>query len=191
MNVKKLVLLIGHNAKAKGAANGETNEYDYNLDLARKICANIAGPSVTPMIFKRRWDLPKDRELAEVVERVNEWGPDLTIELHLNSFDSPAASGTEILIAGNMAANYSADLPERMLDKITTLLGTRNRGEHIIHGPGESGWPIQSNLNGERLLLESFFLSSPDDLAAGIEKKEELAEAIAAVASKYLGDKNG
>lgn len=178
--MKKIALLVGHNASKKGAAHEHLNEFDYNTVLANRICLKLiqeAPHDLKPEVFFRRQDLRKSEELKEIVERINQWNPDLTIEFHLNSFRNQSANGTEILIAGNMMIQKE-NISGKLMDMVTDILNTRNRGIKILQ-KGDNGWPIQSGLINERLLLESFFLSNPHDRASGIRYREALADGIA------------
>lgn len=187
--MKKLALLAGHNRSKKGAKHEGINEFDYTSALIGMIQGYIENrlEDIDVKIFYRTDFGDKRMEFDDITQRINEFGPNLTLEFHLNSFATAAAAGTEILIAPNVPVNNGiAPMLQRV---VAETLGTKNRPFKTIR-PGESGWPIQSALNNERLLVELFFLSNPHDRTKGIQLQRALAENIAACVIRYLEVKN-
>jgi N-acetylmuramoyl-L-alanine amidase len=98
--MNKLALIIGHSEQSQGAVNEASGvtEWEFNSRLAPSIHAKLVigldsyAPNIRSQIFHRTAGIP------DLVNRINEWNPDLAIEFHCNAFDKKA-SGTEMLIA--------------------------------------------------------------------------------------------
>lgn len=101
-------------------------------------------------------------------------GSDVAIELHCNAFTSPSAGGVEVisLPAQRIEAQRIAATIARVLE---------------IPLRGDKGWIDQSKSARGRLafvraggmIIETFFISNPDELARYRVRKGLLAEAIA------------
>lgn len=101
-------------------------------------------------------------------------GSGLALDLHCNAFSNPTASGVE-----TVAAPRHKDTSRRISRAIADVLGTRVRGD--------GGWIDQSATPRGRLayvmaggmIVETFFLSNPSELATYLARKHDVAEAIA------------
>ncbi len=101
-------------------------------------------------------------------------GSGLALDLHCNAFVNPAAGGVETVSSGR-----HKDTARRISRAIADALGTRVRGD--------GGWIDQSATPRGRLayvmagglIVETFFLSNPEELAAYMVHKHDVAEAIA------------
>lgn len=86
MGLKKVALLIGHNATDKGAvAFNNESEYDFNLKIALEVSKEFSLSQL--QIFTKKDDY---------ISRLNLFNPDLVIELHFNAFRTKA-NGCEAL----------------------------------------------------------------------------------------------
>ena len=83
----KVALVIGHNSRQRGAfADGELNqfEYDFNHSVVYQLMeTGVAGAELR--CFTRKYAGSYHREIIEVYREVNEWAPDLVVELHFNA----------------------------------------------------------------------------------------------------------
>jgi hypothetical protein len=93
--MNKLCLVVGHSEQSQGAVNEASGvtEWGFNKELVDEIFGKIldfddreydAGKYdffINPTIFHRTAGIP------DLVNRINEWNPDLAIEFHLNAWD--------------------------------------------------------------------------------------------------------
>lgn len=96
---------------------------------------------------------------------------DLSLEFHTNSFHSPAATGVETL---SQTKDFA--FGAKLCAAISTILGITDRGAK------EEGAGQHSRLAFVRsggIIVELFFLSNPDDLAAFDAKKWLVAREVA------------
>ncbi|MGR1583355.1 N-acetylmuramoyl-L-alanine amidase [Thalassobius sp. S69A] len=175
----KLAVVVGHNARAQGAIRQDTGEteWSWNSKLAMRIY-DLAPAAIDVKVFFRNPVIRSyTKEIQDVYRRSDEWGADATVELHFNSHHNPDATGTETLSSGSrMSLAYAGALQEHMLD----ALGLKDRGEKIVR----TGRGSASLISGKApaALIEPFFGSSPEGLAATDEGREvdALARAILA-----------
>lgn len=108
---------------------------------------------------------------------------DIVIDLHFNSFTSTKANGTEVIVADSPTA-FEKTLALDILHTTTDILHTKSRG---VKSETESahGTLAVMRLNCEVLLLETCFLSNPQDMVNYMKYKKELAIALAHVLYKY------
>jgi N-acetylmuramoyl-L-alanine amidase len=101
-------------------------------------------------------------------------GSEIAVELHLNGAVNPQANGVEVVALPR--AKYRA---QRLADAIANALGSRLRGD--------KGWIDQCQTHRGRLgfvgagglIVETFFITNPKELAAYLEAKDTVAYAIA------------
>lgn len=176
--LKKLAIVVGHNSQSQGAVRQDTGEteFSWNSRLAKMIedlAPNYAG--LTVKTFFRTPGLGYSREIKDVYRRTDEWGADVTNELHFNSHHKASATGTETLSSGSrMSLKYCEALQDEML----AALDLRDRGKKIVR----TGRGSASLISGRApaALIEPFFGSSPKGLAATDEDHEmrDLAHAV-------------
>ena len=89
--IKKVAIIVGHGAGDSGAAGQGTNEFAYNSEVAKIVesLSNIHGKTIK--LFWR-----DSRGIKGVNSDAEKWGGDLTLELHLNSYNGSAV-GCEVL----------------------------------------------------------------------------------------------
>lgn len=89
---KKIALVVGHNPIKRGAvfrhgpAQGET-EFHFNTKVANHI-KQKSLPGADFEVFHRKFRGSYSKEIKEVYSSVNNWNPDLVIEMHFNSYRS-------------------------------------------------------------------------------------------------------
>ena len=92
--MKKVALIIGHNARSKGGFSSVVgSEYDYWKKVAEKIKEKI--PNLVD-VYERKKKKFYTQEMREVLAKVNSKKYDCIIELHFNCA-SPQAHGAEFL----------------------------------------------------------------------------------------------
>lgn len=100
-------------------------------------------------------------------------GKDIAIEIHLNASANATASGVETL-----SGPEDMDLGARLCAAISQALNIRNRGAK----PENAGQHHRlAFVQAGGIILELFFLTNPNDLAAYDGRKWPLARAVAQV----------
>ena len=115
-----------------------------------------------------------NQPLSKAIELANNCSP-VRIELHLNSFNLPSASGVECL-----SLETQRPLAQKLAQAIAKKIGIRLRGE--------GGWkPDTAGAHrrlafcrgAEGIIVECFFLANPEELKKYLNRKDEVAAAIA------------
>ena len=174
----KLAIVVGHNAKRQGAVRPDTGEteFQWNTGLAELIEEEAClFPQIEVKTFFRTHCGSYRREIEAVYDQVDEWGADLSNELHFNSHSSRSATGSEVLSSGSVASmKYATALQDRFV----LALDLKDRGVKIRR----SGRGSESLMSGKApaVLIEPFFGSSPNGQAATDQphEKRALARAI-------------
>jgi len=101
-------------------------------------------------------------------------GADVALELHTNAAANPAASGVEVI-----ALPGQKEQAQRVAKAIADTLGLKLRGmggwiDQTMSARGRLGFVSRGGM-----VVEVFFLSNPEDLAAYLERKWLVATAIA------------
>jgi N-acetylmuramoyl-L-alanine amidase len=90
----KLSFMVGHTQKAPGAilvSPFDTTEYEFNRDLAQILASNLMSEHEVRIFFRDMLSI------TAAYDVVDEWKPDLSMELHTNSAEDKTAYGTETL----------------------------------------------------------------------------------------------
>lgn len=168
--MKHVAIVIGHGPKRdKGAENFDgTTELDWNTDLANCIKSAI-GDRLRVDIVRRV------TERVQPVIQTNNTGADMTVELHLNSFNGKA-SGTEMIYYP--ASSKGKTLATLLQDAAVKTLKLPDRG---IKGPqgGGRGMAFLRKTRMPAVIVESFFIDNNKDLLTGNKNKATLANAYA------------
>ncbi len=175
---KTVCLTAGHGGSDNGAVNGNITESDIACDLRNIIKHYLeqAGISVITDGVAR-----ENAPLKQAVKLIK--NADLAIDIHTNAFASERASGTEAL-----ADDKHKGICQAMCGAIADVLGTNIRGN-------DGGWKHQGSGQHHRLayvrhggiVLETFFISNPQELQAYLDKKWLLGKAIAEAIINYKG----
>ena len=181
--MKRVAIVTGHGPKIdRGAVNRATGttELDWNTELASMIKNAMAG-RVDAVIVHRV------TERLQPVTETNATKADCSIEMHLNSSENHAASGSEMIcLPSSPKANHLASLLQAAAVRTLQL---PDRG---VKGPrrGPDG-----KLRGHRwlkgttmaaVIVESFFIDNDSDLAIGNSLKGNLAQAYADAIVAFL-----
>lgn len=190
----KIALVVGHSENRQGAASADgLTEFAYNKGLVQIVFRKMADimleyvppkPEIDAKIFYRTIGIPA------LIDDVLEFGADLTISFHCNSYSLDTVRGTEVLIWSknfhDRMKDDLSDLARRLSERISLLLDTRNRGVVTTRREDPGGTILSQAPNC--LLIESFFMSNPEDVKSGIENQEALGEAIGAMLVAYAID---
>ncbi len=182
----KLGIIVGHTANRPGAHSPflESSEYPWNSDLADRVKQN-AGALKTKVFFR------DGHGISGAYRESDEWGSDITVELHFNSADSVHATGTGVLYH-----------PSSMSGKRFAIMLRQEMGEALglpdwPSGTGGIVTPFEASGEQRRgqtslsagvapaTLIEPFFGSSKNDCQVAGARKDELAKAIVRAAGRY------
>ena len=168
LQTKSLFISAGHSDSDPGAKGNGYTEADIVLELRDMIADELRDKVM----------FAKDGERGQNLPLSDAWRTaemhDVALELHANSFSSPSATGVETL-----SARKHYPLGEALCEAVADTLGIANRG-----AKGESSGQ-HSRLGfisrGGGIIVELFFISNPDDVAAYYRHKTALAQAVARV----------
>ncbi len=168
--MRKIAIVVGHNASAQGAvrATDGRTEYDWNGELAEQIRA--LNPAQV-RVFRREASRSYAAEIRAVYDAVNAWGADVSAELHFNA--APGATGTETLCATERGREVAEPVQRAMV----AVLGLRDRGVKKV-GPGDRGHASLVAGSAPAVLLEPYFGSYVSDATRADECRDALALAI-------------
>ncbi|WP_243612920.1 N-acetylmuramoyl-L-alanine amidase family protein [Shimia aestuarii] len=173
----KLAIVVGHNARAQGAVRPDTGvtEWSWNKGLAEIMRKEARRFGLDAEVFFREAGHGGYLDEIEAVYGATDaWGADVTVELHFNSHDNPAATGTETLSSGSPA---SLRIARAVQEEMVEALGLKDRGVKTRR----SGRGYASLISGRApaILIEPFFGSSAKGQAASDEASEKRALALA------------
>lgn len=166
----KITVAAGHGAGDPGAVEpGGVREADLMADL-RNILAlklrNMGHEVRTDGTRLTNWPLAKALMLVP--------NSDVAIELHTNAFTTPAASGVECI-----ALPRQKLMAQRIAAAIGRVLDIRTRGDRGWIDQSASARGRLAFVNAGGIIVETFFLSNPDELAKYEARKWMVATAIA------------
>lgn len=122
--------------------------------------------------------------LDEICSTANNWPADLFISIHCNSAADDSALGTEVWAC---AGSDEGDKLANCIDaQIVNSLHTVDRGLKIAT-PGTNGLYVLTNTNMTACLVETAFISNPDNekLLADPAMQDQFARAIARGVTDY------
>jgi N-acetylmuramoyl-L-alanine amidase len=183
----KLGIVVGHHAGAQGAFSTTLNasEYPWNRDLAARVEA-------LPSAVARKVFLRDNGGIAGAYAASDQWGSDITVELHFNASHHPTSTGTGMLyLAGSARGKRFA---QRLFNRIDAVLGLGAwpQGTSGAITPFQaSGQQMrgQGSLTAGRApatLIEPFFGSNPSDARTAAAHKDDLARAILQAAEDWF-----
>lgn len=184
---KRLGIIVGHESGAQGAPSPwlGTHEYPWNSDLAQIMMA-VETPLECKVFFRDGVGIPGAYAASD------DWGSDVTVELHFNYSDNERATGTGILYyPGSKRGREFAGILYREINGVLGL-GEWPRGSGGIATPFQASGEQrrgQTSLAAGRApatLLEPFFGSNERDCAVAGARKSEYAEAIIRAAERML-----
>lgn len=163
----------GHSNADPGAVRGAVKEADIAVAVRNAVAEKLRshGKTVTTDGVGQ-----VNEPLADAIKRIKT--ARISIEIHCNASDNPAANGAETIALPNQKK-----LAQALSASIAQALGTKVRGD--------SGWIDQSQsargrlgfVNNGGLIVELFFLSNPKELASFNVYK--VASAIASTLLKF------
>jgi N-acetylmuramoyl-L-alanine amidase len=183
----KLGIIVGHTRADEGAFSRTLNqqEYSWNSDLANMILAVNSG-------VERRVFFRDNGGIDGAYGASDQWGSNITVELHFNSAHLSTATGTGVLyLSGSTRGKRFA----------THLFERTNAVLRLGDWPKQTGGvvtPFQASgqqMRGQRsltagrapaTLIEPFFGSNPNDCNTASANKSKYAEAIVRAAEDWF-----
>lgn len=197
--MNKLALIVGHSEQKQGAVNKDSGvtEWEWNCRLVEAIYFGVSDRWIDVGLWPDPPEnrIPISREhvdsfpikifyrthgIKDLVNRINEWNPDLAIEFHLNS-SSPCASGTEMLLSKSHFNSYAEPTEFHVDVNSLNLRIAETVGIPIRHtkfrGRWQRGGYFLNKTNCRAIIAETFFICNNSDLAKANENYDELAKA--------------
>lgn len=162
--MKPIFISAGHSAADPGAVNGKITEASVVLEF-RDMVAHYLPEAL------RDGAKGENLPLSQAVKMIPRGG--VAVEFHLNAAGSPSATGVETL-----SGEADKVLGAKLCATVAARLGIRNRG---AKGEGSGQHSRLAFVQAGGIILELFFLSNPDDLAAYEAKKWLVARDVADV----------
>ncbi|MBS4178101.1 N-acetylmuramoyl-L-alanine amidase [Lederbergia citrea] len=149
-----IVLDPGHGGKDPGAVGNSLAEKEIVLDIAKRVNSKL-NESLANVVMTRETDV--FLELQDRVKLAEKSGADIFVSIHVNSFSSPSANGTETYYDKTYAPKESRELAEEIQKELLKALGTTDRGVK------ESGFYVIKNNKMPSVLIEIAFISNGND----------------------------
>jgi len=174
MAIKKIAIRFGHTILINGqntSATGIRREYEIIREYA---------PLVIKYLKEQGYDVlnitPNDRsystEIQDInagINKANDWGADLFVSCHANSYDLPSANGCEVLYSGG---NSAMQTMATNICKELSAIGIFNRGAKAdVRGLNEI-----RKTSMPAIICEPIFCSSPVDMK--LYSADKIARAI-------------
>lgn len=182
----KVAIVVGHNSVAQGAralAPISEQEFTYYNRIADEM-VRLARRGLTARRFNRvKTATGYSTEIDTVYAQVNDYGADISIELHFNAA-GPTATGTETLSSGSPG---SLKLARAMQDSMLAALGLHDRGVKIVAKDKRGGRSLHAG-RPPAILVEPFFGSNKGDCRSAANLGETgMAEMYLAGVRAYAG----
>lgn len=163
---KSLFISAGHSDSDPGAVGSGHTEADIVTKFRDMVADELDGRVKFDTDGIRGQNLPLKQAIDMAARH------DVAVEFHLNAFSNPAATGVETL-GGDMA------LGEALCEAISDTLGIANRGAKGETSGQHSRLGFVSRGGG--IIVELFFITNKQDIAAYYRHKTALAQAVARV----------
>lgn len=176
-------IVVGHNARGQGAVrvtDGVT-EWAWNTQLAKLIKAH--DPEGVGIFFRDPAAGGYSREIDKVYAEVSASGAKLSMELHFNGNDNPAASGGETWSSGSKG---SLRLAKLVRERVDAVMGNDNRGIKIAKRHDNGGRSLWQG-RPPAILTEPYFGTNAAGCLLATERMDQLAEAYYRSALEFLG----
>ncbi|HHW56120.1 MAG TPA: N-acetylmuramoyl-L-alanine amidase [Clostridia bacterium] len=165
----------GHGGKDPGAVVGDYKEKDINLNIGLKLRDILINKNISVIMTR---DKDETVDLQQRCDRANKSKANYFISIHCNSFTDSSANGTETYaypgsVDGRNLAQY-------VQNEIVEILKTKDRGVKY-----EKFYVLKYTVM-PAILVETAFMSNPQNLELLLQKPEDFAQAIADGLIKFL-----
>ena len=162
MNIKKVVIAVGHTASglAGCGAVGYKNESNCTREICPVIVDYLSKKGIeTKLIQIDKANSYNFEDCYERARLANEWGSDIYIEIHLNAFDDENAHGTESYVISDSSA--AVEIAKRINKSLVNSLGTFDR----TYGKGykTANYIVLRKTNMPAVLIETLFCTNKSD----------------------------
>ena len=164
-----LFVSAGHDHRDPGAVGNGHTEADIVLAFRDAVCDELDAKGIK---YQRDGQKGQNLPLRKAVQLASQH--DVAVEFHCNAFHAPTATGVETL-----SADSDKPLGEAICEAISDTLGIANRGAKGEGSGQHSRLAFVSGGGG--VIVELFFISNPNDIAAYYTHKRALAKAVARV----------
>lgn len=172
--MKRIFLTAGHHNRDSGAIGNGYQENNLTKELRDLITVKLREIACLKI-----WNDDDNDTLAQVIAKINQLATtdDFLLEIHFDSADRTAASGTTALVAKG-ARSQSKDFASQLANDVAVIVGITNRGvkDETESNRGRLGI---LHTKASSCLLEIAFISNPSDMQKYQIYKESLALAIA------------
>lgn len=129
--MNKIAFIVGHKLTDQGAINflNET-EYEFNSLIAQYV--------------KKRITIEVFHKTTNYVKRINEYNPDLIVELHFNSFNKKAYGCEALALETSLQSILDAN---KFIKEFNKRFKIKNRGVKLLSSKNNRGF---TNFNGLR-----------------------------------------
>lgn len=160
----KIALIRGHGGKDMGAEGCGTNEVEYNTWVMNYVSSKT----------KRNVKLFMGDSSMIAVGKSILWSPDISIQLHLNSYNG-SANGCEVLVVKGDTKSYA--LAEKFAKSFTeefgrTMRRPESKGKKLLESGDRGIASMKASALGVKILVEPFFIDNKNDFVP----KEEYAK---------------
>lgn len=145
-------------------------EYEYNTVLAGIILSLCATKKIDCQVFLR-----DKKNIRRTYDRVRDYGPDATVELHFNSYFTEHVKGHSVLYS--QYNSRSRELADSINEWLSTVVVTKDRGAKPLV-EGARGFTNVSQLSTPSVIVEPFFGSNMDDAQEGLQNIHPIGDAI-------------
>ena len=171
-----IVLTAGHSATDPGAVAGGYTEAELMLELRDLTADMLRARGHTVIEDGADGENQPLRQAIGLIERGA-----LAVELHTNASANPAARGVEAISLMDQRRFAQA-----LTQAVATALSTRVRGDAGWIDQGQSARGRLGYVNAGGVILETFFISNPDERARYLADPEAVATAIAETIDERL-----
>lgn len=153
---KKIAILRGHGGGDSGATGNGTSEVEYNTWVMQYIEAN------TPDNVKCFYGSSS----MDAVNKSLGFSPDITIQLHLNSYNG-SAKGCEVLVIDGDTKSYA--IAESFADAFTKKFNRVKRrpeanGKKLLDSSDRGVASLKATKKGIKILVEPFFIDNKNEI---------------------------
>ena len=183
----RVFIIAGHQGRGTGASSKWLDEGMETITLRDLIALNLTKYEFYDFVLDNGVDPISDKSSLTTVTswlKKNAKNTDISIDIHFNAATANV-SGTEVFIPNNATVDERT-LANRLLQVITTTLGTKSRGVKTESSSQHSKLAMLSSFDCLNLLLEICFCTNEGDCNKYYEKREILAENIAKEIINFL-----
>lgn len=161
----KICINAGHCPGADpGAVGSVSTEAEVVRDIAKVVVADLEAIGIETLFVQ-------ENELYDICRLSNNFGADLFVSIHCNAASNYSARGTETYCYS--FNTKGANLAQCINDQIVNSLGTVDRGVKTAK------YYVLKETDCPAVLVETAFISNPDDEKLLIGNIEAFAHAIA------------